>query len=43
MAVDANKDAVPIMPLDVLKYFLPNNPNKMKVAKESKGMRAMIE
>jgi hypothetical protein len=39
--VDANKEVVPIVPENILKYFLPNSPSTKKVTSGNKGINAM--
>jgi hypothetical protein len=39
--VDASREAVPIIPALVLKYFRPHNPSKIKLASGNNGISAM--
>ena len=41
--VETSSKPVPIIPEEVLKYFLPNNPSKTNPAKGNKGINAMYD
>jgi hypothetical protein len=42
-AQETRSKPVPIIPDEFLKYFLPNNPSKIKPAKGKSGINAMYE